>query len=191
MALRSRVKNCAIGLALGFCFQATNGVAQQPPNFFGLFGGIMNAAIIDNARREWQNRPLGEYACLRAHGLTAETLALRGVAPLDPRVRHMMYECADQPATSPQPVPLKSVDEPKPLFVVDGVGLGSLFRPEMDSNHTYACEPSEQFAGFTWCRRGSTEPGKFGPHFSSVSVLRSNADKVVYVSQSISPAFFT
>src|SRR5579863_1661719 len=79
---------------------------------------------------------------------------------------------------------------PSNSFVVDGVTLGANIQPESEAQHSFICRPSEQFAGFVWCNRTRPEQGRFGPHSSTLSVLQSASGTAVYISQSISPAYF-
>src|SRR5271165_2030872 len=96
-------------VAVGFFWAGSAAQSeQQIPGFFSIFGGLINRAIIDSARREWQTRPLSDYNCLARNGLSADQLASRGVGPDDPRVRQLLSQCASvvpvAPATvAPQP----------------------------------------------------------------------------------------
>ena len=66
MALRGPVLLGCLSATL----QAHSG--QQIPEFFNIFNGLINSAIVDAARREWQGRPLTEYNCLASHGVSAD-----------------------------------------------------------------------------------------------------------------------
>jgi hypothetical protein len=62
---------------------------------------LINTAIVDAARRDWQTRPLSDYNCLARHGVSADQLASRGIGPDDPRVRQILSQCA---VAAPAPV---------------------------------------------------------------------------------------
>jgi len=169
---------------------------QRSPDFFGIIGGLMNAAMIDTARKQWRTRPAAEINCLAGHGVSADYLASQGVAPTDPRIHNLVAQCdvslRSTPAQS-EPALSRSAEAKtsyNPKFVVDAIALGAAVQPESDPDHSYKCEPSEQFPGFVWCRRTRSEQGKFGPHSSSVSILHSPEGDAVYISKSISPASF-
>ena len=96
----------AVGAVVLSCLltapQAQSG--QQIPDIFNIFGGLINSAIVDEARREWQSRPLTEYNCLARHGVSADQLASRGIGPEDPRVRQILSQCAFAAPAAPLPV---------------------------------------------------------------------------------------
>src|ERR1700733_1956367 len=88
--------------AVAVAFSLTGSAAQsgqQIPGLFGIFTGLMNTAIVDAARREWQTRPFSDYNCLARHGVSADQLANLGIGPEDPRARQMLSECAFAPPT--------------------------------------------------------------------------------------------
>jgi hypothetical protein len=92
---------------------------QQIPGFFDIFGGLINTAIVDAARRDWQTRPLSDYNCLARHGVSADQLASRGIGPDDPRVRQILSQCAvAAPApVTPQPTATRA-EEGSPVYYV-------------------------------------------------------------------------
>ena len=93
--------------AVAVAFSLTGSAAQsgqQIPGLFGIFTGLMNTAIVDAARREWQTRPFSDYNCLARHGVSADQLANLGIGPEDPRARQMLSECAFAPPTPAAPV---------------------------------------------------------------------------------------
>ena len=100
---RSWFSICAV--AVGF-FWGISGAqsGQQVPGFFGIFGDLINSAIIDSARREWRSRPLSDYNCLASHGVSADQLASHGIGPEDPRVREILSQCAIAAPAAPAPV---------------------------------------------------------------------------------------
>jgi hypothetical protein len=93
--------------AVAVAFSLTGSAAQsgqQIPGLFGIFTGLMNTAIVDAARREWQTRPFSDYNCLARHGVSADQLANLGIGPEDARARQMLSECAFAPPTPAAPV---------------------------------------------------------------------------------------
>jgi hypothetical protein len=93
--------------AAAVAFSLTGSAAQsgqQIPGLFGIFTGLMNTAIVDAARREWQTRPFSDYNCLARHGVSADQLANLGIGPEDARARQMLSECAFAPPTPAAPV---------------------------------------------------------------------------------------
>jgi hypothetical protein len=85
-------------------------------------------------------------------------------------------------ATSPGPH--------NPNFVVDGLALGGAVNPGSAAYKDYTCEPSHDFTGFTWCARYRERSGKVGPYASRVAILHSAGNRVVFITQAITPAFF-
>jgi hypothetical protein len=168
---------------------------QQMPGVFRLFGAIINTAIVDSARREWQSRPAGDYNCLASRNLSADQLAARGIGPNDSRIRGLLYECARArryapERTAPQEAAALAVGPYNPKFVVDGLALGGAVYPDSAIYKSYSCQRSDGFPGFTWCASYRERSGKFGRYTSSVTLLHSSANRVVFITQAISQAFF-
>ena len=124
-------------VAVGF-FGGISGAqsGQQIPGFLDIFGGLINTAIVDAARGDWQTRPLSDYNCLARHGVSADQLANRGIGPEDPRVRQILSQCAfAAPApvpVAPQPARGLIAGPPNPNYVVNGLALGAPFSPQPD-----------------------------------------------------------
>ena len=76
-------------------------------------------------------------------------------------------------------------------FIVDGLALGTAVYPESIVYKSYACRPSQEFGGFTWCARHRERSGKFGPYTSWVTLLHSSSNRVVFITEAIVPAFFS
>ena len=75
---------------------------EQLPGIFGVFTGIINSAIGDETRREWQTRPVADYNCLTSRNLSADQLAASGTGPNDPRIRQLgAYAYASWSASFP------------------------------------------------------------------------------------------
>ena len=75
---------------------------QRLPGFFGIVGAIVNSAIVDSARREWQNRTFADYNCLAGRNLSAAQLAAQGIGPNDPQIRRLLYQCAHARRYAPE-----------------------------------------------------------------------------------------
>lgn len=182
-----RSKGYLAAIAASVISAATTQVAAQQnlPGIFNILGGIIDAAIVDTARREWGARPQRDYDCLSQQRVAVSQLVARGIGPNDPRVRQFFSQCS---ALAAKPAPLvESTANSK--FVIDGLTLGSTVLPQQQGNK-YACHASEEFAGFTWCATHRSEGGKYGPETIWVSVLQSSTNEIVYITQSIEPAFF-
>jgi len=164
---------------------------QRLPGFFGIFGGIINAAIVDSARRQWQSRRVADYNCLTSRNLSADQLAARGIGPNDPRIRQILYQCAQASRSAPERIEPRLVVGPyNPNFVVDGLALGGDVYPDSAVYKSYTCRPSGDFAGFTWCSHHRERSGKFGSYTSWVTILHSSTNKVVFITEAVTPAFF-
>ena len=166
---------------------------QGPPNINGIFGAILNSALLAQGRQAWQHRPLSDYNCLEAHGVSVDQLAANGVGPDDPRVQQMFAQCAHDAAnqTPAPPVTAASTAGPNnPSFMVDGLVLGSAVDPDSPGYKAYKCRPSDQFPGFKWCGIGHALTGKFGPFQSYVTILHSDANTAVFILQDVFPAHF-
>ena len=139
----------AVGLLLAGLAPA---LGQGPPNFNGIFGAIWNFCLLAQARQGWQHRPLSDYSCLEAHGMSAEQLAANGVGPDDPRVQSVFAQCARDAANQAPMQPVTAAQATGPSnsnFMVDGLVLGSAVYPDSAVYKAYKCRPSDQFPGFT------------------------------------------
>ena len=108
-----------------------------------------------------------------------------------------MILCAASPTAlsrdraEPHPVRAPITGPYNPDFVIDGVALGGSIDPNGATYRVYSCRPSEDFSGLTRCLPNPrTQSGKFGPYTSRVTILHSAANKVVFITQSLIPAFF-
>ena len=194
LAVRSLPRTAAVALLLGAGSpQAIAG--QAPPDIGGILGAILNSALANQARQEWQNRPVADYSCLEAHNQSADRLAASGIGPNDPRVQRIFSQCAQEAARAvrdvPQPVATASSGSYNPDFVVDGLALGAAVYPDSPSYKAYKCRPSQEFPGFTWCGIKHPMTGKFGPFDSWTTILHSDANTAVFILQDIVPAYFS
>ena len=173
------------------------------PGLFGIFGGLLNTAIVDGARRDWQSRPLSDYNCLARHGVSANQLANLGIGPEDPRARQILSECAFAAFAAPVPVapaPAQGATAAPPSpdyaappstnYVVNGLALGAPLGPPADAAAGYACHASDDYPGFAWCQSHHAESRKFGSETTWMSVFRSQTNAAVEITQAVDPAFF-
>ncbi len=191
--VRSLLRSLAVALFLVLGAGSLPSIAGQgPPNFGGIFGAILNSALINQARQEWQYRPLADYNCLETHGMSADQLAANGIGPNDPRVQRVFAECARDAANQApgSPAATTPTGPHNPIFVVDGLAVGGAVYPDTPAYKAYKCRPSDQFPGFTWCAIKHSLSGKFGPYDSWVTILHSDANTAVFVLQDVIPAYF-
>ena len=59
---------------------------QAPSDIGGILGAILNSALTEEARREWERRPITDYNCLEVHSLSADRLAAEGIGLNDPGI---------------------------------------------------------------------------------------------------------
>src|SRR3984957_651287 len=173
------------------------------PGLFGIFGGLINTALVDAARRDWQTRPFSDYNCLARHGVSANQLSNLGIGPEDPRARQILSECAFAAFAAPVPVapaPAQGATAappspdyaapPSPNYVVNGLALGAPLGPPADAAAGYACHASDDYPGFAWCQSHHAESRKFGSETTWMSVFRSQTNAAVEITQAVDPAFF-
>ena len=102
---------------------------QAPPDIGGILGTILNSALTEQARREWERRPIADYSCLEVHSLSADRLAAEGIGPNDPGIQKVFSECARDAASAAKgmltPVAATSSASDNPDFVVDGLAVGA------------------------------------------------------------------
>jgi len=165
---------------------------QNAPDIGGIIGIILNSALANQARQEWRGRPLSEYNCLGSHNLSVDQLAARGIGPNDPRVRGLFAQCARDAANQPpMPATVTAPTGPfNPDFVVEGLSVGGEVYPDSVAYKAYKCRRSVEFPGFTWCEVKHSLMGKFGPYDSWVTILHSDANRLVFVLQDVIPANF-
>jgi hypothetical protein len=192
LLLRTLWISLATTISLGVATSAHPG--QSDPNIGGIVGVILNSAVADQARREWQNRPVAEYNCLAARNISAAQLAASGIGPNDPRVQGMFAQCGREASpvggAKVSPVTTTTTGRHNRDFAVDGLAVGAAVYPNSAAYSAYTCSSSDQFTGFKWCTTKHTMIGKFGPYDSSLTILHSDADLAVFVLQDILPAYF-
>ena len=186
----SRFSIGAIAVAFFWTVSAAQSGQQIPGFFVDIFGGLINTAIVNAARRDWQTRPLSDYNCLARQGVSADQLANRGIGPKDPRVRQILAQCvvAAPLSVTPQPTDLAPAPN-RGGYVVNGLALGAPFDPQSDPAG-YACHASDDYTGFAWCQSHHAKSRKFGPETIWMSVFRSETNAAVEITETVDPAFF-
>jgi hypothetical protein len=166
---------------------------QQVPGFFGVFGGVLNSAILNANRREWKHISPSLRDCLASRGVSTDELAARGIPPSAPSVQRLLIECSQAPADSPLPV----AQEPRPVaetgpqnrYTVEGLHLGD----DVTTNAMYStmrCKQSEIFRTFIWCLREREADATNAWVGTGVAALHSADGRLVYMWKMIRPASF-
>jgi vacuolar-type H+-ATPase subunit H len=76
-------------------------------------------------------------------------------------------------------------------YSIDGLSLGTRVSFDSAGYKEYQCEPSQQFAGLTLCKKSRAERGGHGQFTSSHTILHAADGTVVYVNRYWEPAFFS
>jgi hypothetical protein len=108
------------------------------------------------------------------------------------------YQAAGAPVSLPhwaggsssQPVAAPNIEPASREFVVDGLALGGSVYPESAVYKAYKCKPSDDFLGFTWCGHYHNISGERVSFTSWVTILHSSTNRVVFVTQLVTPAYF-
>jgi tetratricopeptide (TPR) repeat protein len=173
---------------------AGNGaVAQNVRDFINMFGGVLQPSIATQAAdEEWRKLPRTERSCLdqalAKEGESSHSLIQRGIMPSDPRLSYYRSVCRAQVAQPPlQPV---QIGPPTVPYVVGGITLGARLSLDSAVYKSYACNPSDQFAGFIWCKRSNIERGPKGEVTFTNSILHSSDGSALYINRYVGPAFF-
>ena len=172
--------------------------SQNINNFMNLFGGMMQQAVIQAAQSEWRKIPPNEIGCIEQglvqQGTNVQTLIQRGVTPSDPRLGQLIGNCRGQniqqtaqPVVGQTTPPVLAQTFP---YVVDGLALGGRVQLDSAAYREYQCHPSEQFPGFTLCRKRVQEKSRPGPISFTNSILHGQDGTAVYVNRYIEPATF-
>jgi hypothetical protein len=77
-----------------------------------------------------------------------------------------------------------------PVFAVKGLALGTRVNPDNKAYEEYDCNPSDQFEGFTWCKKSEKEKEKRGPFTAYYSILHSRDGTIMYVNRFQEPAYW-
>lgn len=106
-AVRSLQGSMAIALLLS-AGSPSAVVGQGSPDIGGIVGAILNSALMEQARREWERRPIADYSCLEAHNLAADRLAAEGIGPSDPGFKESLHFARERQQARPRPSSLRS-----------------------------------------------------------------------------------
>jgi hypothetical protein len=100
-------------------------VAEIPPsvaqnvNVMNLFGGLMRAAVVEQAKAQWRKINAPELACieeqLQRQGLSSSSLSERGVFPTDGSIAGIRIGCVRATMGPPTAPPMKPATTPASL----------------------------------------------------------------------------
>ncbi len=76
-------------------------------------------------------------------------------------------------------------------YAVDGLAVGGSVAPQSSAYKSYKCEASEDYPGYTWCRRLQTKRSGSKEISVSTSIVHGPDNVVGYINQSIKPASFS
>ncbi len=168
--------------------------AQDARDIIGLIGGIMRSAIAQAAQAEWQKLPSTELVCveqfLHGRGSNLRQAIEEGIVPTDPRIadgRSLCRAKVDQPISPP----LIRTNSQKSVYSVGGLSLGERVRFGSGEYREYACSPSEQFNGFTWCKKTQQDKERRGSFSVSYTILHSTDGSAFYINRYQEPAFWS
>jgi len=169
---------------------ASSALAQGPDDFLRTFGAMTQPATVQATQAAWAKLPSKEAGCINdalyQQGGSVEALIQRGVLPSDPRLAKERSNCRKQ-SERQEPQPTGSQ---RSVYAVDGVPLGATVQSESSAYREYKCGPSDQFDGFTWCRKTRKGKERRGSFTAIYSILRSPEGAAVYVNRYQEPAFF-
>ncbi len=172
---------------------APSASAQNPRDIIDLLGGIMRSAIAQAAQAEWQKLPPAEVTCvdqvLQSRGTSLRRSIEQGIAPTDARMSEARSICRAQFAR-PTSSPIRTGVQ-KSVYAVEGISLGDRVSFHGADYRKYECGPSEQFDGFTWCKKTYQDKEKRGSFTVSATVLHSSDGRAFYVNRYQEPAFWS
>ena len=179
--------------------------AQNARDMIGMFGAIVQSAIVQTTQAEWRKLSPANQSCVdetfRQRGLNLQTLIGNGITPSDSRVASIVASCRSQadaqqytnarlqPSTDSLRTDVTRAVLPS-KYRVDKIALGSIVEFESANYREYQCRPSDQFQGFTWCQKQKNERAPRGEYLSSYSVLHDGSGRLFYMNRSLDPAFF-
>ncbi len=159
-----------IGLALVLATNVSMACAQQV-DVGGIIGTLMQGAIqAEQLQRSNQQRQHQRDRDFGARGQDDYPAPSYG-NPLHPDRRQ-----------APPPVAFAQSSGP---FTLDGLVLGTTVGRNALSDE-YTCKPSDDFPGFTWCRRSRRE----GAGLVATAMLTSRDARLAYANKVVSPALF-
>jgi hypothetical protein len=174
--------------ALSFAWSACCD-AQSPNDMINMFGGMMRSGVTGIAQSEWAKLSKSEIICideaLSRRGLSVNSVIQQGIRPSDPRVFTERSSCrganiAEQPTGN----------STRTNYSIDGMSLGDKIEYGSSAYGGYACSPSEQFRGFSVCRKRVDERDPRGSFVSNYTVLHSADGTIAYLNRTLEPAFF-
>jgi hypothetical protein len=160
---------------------ASSALAQGPDDFFRTFGAITQPATVQATQAAWAKLPSEEAGCINdalyQQGGSVEALIRRGVLPSDSRLAKERSNCQKR-SERQEPQPTGSQ---RSAYVVDGVPLGATVQSKSSAYREYKCGPSDQFDGFTWCKKTRKGKERRGSFTAIYSILHSPEGAAVYV----------
>lgn len=100
---------------------------------------------------------------------------------------------ASIPGVEPSPSSPGAVASPpmaEAIYTVDGLRLGGHVSLGSTVYLEYRCNPSDQFAGLTWCQKRRQETSPRGAYSSTTTIIHSDDGTALYVNRFLEPAFF-
>jgi hypothetical protein len=168
---------------------ASSALAQGSDDFIRTFGTIAQPATVQATQAAWAELPSKEVGCindaLHQQGGSVEALIQRGVLPSDPRLANERSNCQKQSERQER----QPTGSQRSVFTVGGVALGATVQSGSSAYREYKCGPSDQFDGFTWCRKTGKGKGRQGSFNAIYSMLHSPDGVTVYVNRYQEPAF--
>ncbi|OSI77975.1 superinfection immunity protein [Bradyrhizobium canariense] len=76
------------------------------------------------------------------------------------------------------------------IYAVEGLHLGGRVSLRGPSYLEYRCNPSDQFAGLTWCQKRRQETSPRGAYTSTTTIVHANDGTALYINRYLEPAFF-
>jgi len=163
--------------------------AQSPNDMIDIFGGLVRSGLAAATQPEWAKLPPAEINCidraLSRRGLSVNSAIQQGIRPSDPRVFAERSSCrgtgvADRAGET----------SPPSNYSIDGMSLGGRIDFGSAAFGNYACSPSEQFQGFSVCRKHVDEREARGLFVSNYTILHAADGTIAYLNRTLEPAFF-
>jgi tetratricopeptide (TPR) repeat protein len=119
--------------------------AAQNVNVMNLFGGLMKAAIVEQARAQWRKISTAELACmedqLQQRGLSSSSLAERGIFPTDGSIASIRTVCIRAALTN----------SPAPPAVSMAPSAASISPQRLSSSPTFDCTKAKSATARILC----------------------------------------
>lgn len=189
-----RTVTTSVLAALGWLALQTGTWAQSQPDFANIFGAIIRQGISQALQSRWKELPQGELACiekqLRIEGTSISQAIQRGIGPSDPRLSASIAICRSREQMVRAAVGGNAATNVS-IYAVEGLAVGGHVVFNSPAYAEYACTPSEQFVGHSWCRKKRNDTSPRGSYVSTYSILHANDGTVSYVNRSLDPAWFS